>query len=76
MPINYSYSAREKQNDPPLATHILALLRGHPAGFSGEEITRQVGNGKGASPAMVEMVLNHLAKAGDVGRINGRWVMA
>jgi len=75
-PTNYSYSAREKQNDPPLATRILALLRGHPAGFSGEEIARQVGNGKGASPAMVEMVLNHLAKAGDVGRINGRWVMA
>lgn len=60
----------------PLATNILNLLRGHPAGFSGEEIARQCGNGKGASPAMVEMVLNHLAKAGDVGRLNGRWVMA
>ena len=60
----------------PLSIRILALLRGQPAGFDTEEITRQVGNGKGASPDMVGMVLNQLALAGDVGRVNGRWVVS
>ncbi|MCB1918451.1 MAG: bifunctional DNA primase/polymerase [Candidatus Competibacteraceae bacterium] len=58
----------------PVATDILNLLRGSPGGFSQEEIVRQVGNGKGRSPALIELALTRLAKEGAIGRVNGKWV--
>lgn len=57
-----------------LAGRILSALAGSPPGFSTEELCRQCGNGKGASPAMIEMVLMRLVKQGDVGKVNDRWV--
>lgn len=60
--------------DSSLAGRILAALAGSPAGFSTEELCRQCGNGKGASPAMIELVLMRLVKQGDVSKVNGRWV--
>lgn len=57
-----------------MAGRILAALAGSPAGFSTEELCRQCGNGKGASPAMIDMVLIRLFKQGDVGKVNDRWV--
>jgi hypothetical protein len=60
--------------DSSLAGRILAALAGSPAGFSMEELCRQYGNGKGASPAMIELVLMRLVKQGDVGKVNDRWV--
>ncbi len=60
--------------DSALAGRILAALTGSPAGFDTEELCRQCGNGKGASPAMIEMVLMRLVKQGDVSKVNDRWV--
>jgi hypothetical protein len=39
-----------------------------------DDLTRTVGNVKGASPVMVRLVLERLVKEGAVGKINGRWV--
>lgn len=58
----------------PLATRILGTLRGHPEGFTQVELTRQVSNARGASPALIELALTRLVKEGAVGKINGRWV--
>jgi hypothetical protein len=60
--------------DSSLAGRILSVLTGSPAGFSTEELCRQCGNGKGASPAMIELVLMRLVKQGDVDKVNDRWV--
>ena len=58
----------------PIARRILQALRAAPAGFDTSELTRQVGNDKGASSAMIELALGKLAKSGQVARMNGRWV--
>lgn len=58
----------------PLANRIKTLLRGSPGGFSQEEIARQCGNGKGCSPAMIELALTRLVKEGAIGTMNGRWI--
>lgn len=58
----------------PLDTRILAALTGSPAGFSSAELHRQVGNDKGTSLAMLEAALLRLVKAGDVAKVNGKWV--
>ena len=60
---------------PPPAGRSHPVRAGRfPPGFSTEELCRQCGNGKGASPAMIEMVLMRLVKQGDVGKVNDRWV--
>lgn len=58
----------------PLDTRILAALAGIPGGLSIEDIHRQIGNNKGTSVAMIEAALFRLVKAGDVSKINGKWV--
>lgn len=68
-----SYTGKN-ENDNSLATRILNLLRGSPAGFTQDEIIRQVGNAKGASPAMIELTLTRLAKEGAISRLNGKWI--
>ncbi|MCB1824137.1 MAG: hypothetical protein H6969_12080 [Gammaproteobacteria bacterium] len=59
----------------PLATRILNTLAGCPGGMTQEDLARLVGNSKGDSPAMVEMVLVQLMKEGAIGKLNGRLVV-
>ena len=59
----------------PLATRILATLQGCPAGMTQEDLARMVGNGKGASLAMIETVLARLMMDGRIGKTNGRLVV-
>ena len=59
----------------PLATRILATLQGCPAGMTQEDLARMVGNGKGASLAMIETVLAGLMMDGRIGKTNGRLVV-
>ena len=58
-----------------LATRILNTLAGCPGGMTQEDLARLVGNSKGDSPAMVEMVLVRLMKEGAIGKLNGRLVV-
>ena len=58
----------------PLDTRILEALTGSPAGFDTVELHRQVGNDKGTSLAMLDVALLRLVKAGDVSKVNGKWV--
>ena len=58
----------------PLDTRILAALDGSPAGFSTEELHRQIGNDKGTSMAMIKAALLRLVRAGDVAKVSGKWV--
>ena len=58
-----------------LVNRILATLQSCPGGMTQEDLVRLVGNSKGASPAMVEMVLIRLMKEGAIGKLNGRLVV-
>ena len=53
---------------------ILARLHGVPAGVTDEELKRAICNGKGLSPALVDLALIQLMKDGEISRLNGRWV--
>ena len=57
-----------------LATRILDALEGCPGGLTQDDLARRVGNSKGASAAMIEMVLVRLMKEGAIGKLNGRLV--
>jgi len=50
-------------------------LRAMPAGVTDEELKRAVCTDKGTSPALVDLILTRLAKAGSIGKVNGRWVL-
>lgn len=58
----------------PLVNRILQILMACPGGITRAELERQVGNTKGASPALIELTLTRLVKEGMVGRVNNRLV--
>lgn len=65
----------EPQNPlSPLQQRILNSLRGASSGIEDNELRHRIGNGKGASPAMVQTALSGLVANNQVGRVNGRWV--
>lgn len=60
--------------DSPLARRILAALDGHPGGMDRADLLRMVGNGKGASPAMLDAEVNRLLLARKLATVNGRLI--
>lgn len=59
----------------PKARRIMEQLRAMPAGVTDEELKRVVCTDNGCSPALVDLTLMRLAKAGSLGKVNGRWVL-
>lgn len=61
--------------DSPLARRILAALDGCPGGIARADLLRIVGNGKGASPAMIEAEVNALLVKRRIATVNDRLVL-
>ncbi|HRZ07461.1 MAG TPA: phage/plasmid primase, P4 family [Candidatus Competibacteraceae bacterium] len=60
----------------PTARRIIEALTGVPAGFSLAELSRQVGSDKGITPAIIELALMGLVRAGEVTKgNNGNWML-
>ena len=59
----------------PKARRIMEQLRAMPAGVTDEELKRVVCTDNGCSPALVDLTLMRLAKAGSLGKVNGCWVL-
>jgi putative DNA primase/helicase len=78
-PPNPAPPGRSTQAHPvatdPKARRIMEQLRAMPAGMTDEELKRAVCTDKGTSPALVDLTLTQLAKAGNVAKVNGRWVL-
>lgn len=78
-PPNPAPPGRSTQAHPvatdPKARRIMEQLRARPAGVADEELKRAVCTDKGTSPELVDLILTRLAKAGSIGKVNGRWVL-
>ena len=61
--------------DSPLARRILAALDGCPGGIARADLARLVGNGKGASPAMIDTEINRLLLNRRIAIVNDRLVL-
>ena len=61
--------------DSPLARRILAALDGCPGGIARADLARLVGNGKGASPALIDIEVNRLLLARRIAIVNDRLVL-
>jgi hypothetical protein len=60
--------------DGSLPARIVAHLKAVPGGVELIDLIRAMGNGKGATPAIVEGVVNALLLSGALGKANGRLV--
>lgn len=61
--------------DSPLARRIMGTLDGHPGGIARDDLARLVGNGKGASPAMIDAEVGRLLLARRIATVNGKLVL-
>ncbi len=68
-------SPQRASSTDPQERRIMEQLRARPAGVADEELKRAVCTDKGTSPALVDLTLTRLAKAGNVAKVNGRWVL-